>query len=217
MKGLNKFLIFISILAIIFMIGCKKNEFEDYKYLNDDNHVFEKVDYDELMEIINSDKGSIIYFGGSWCINCQAAIPFINEVAKMMYIEKIYNFDTKIDFDGEVRDIRRCNTEEDIKMWSNIVNTIGYSSGSVVKKEDVIVLDADGKELSTMPVPTIVVIKDGKVVTSLTKEGFYNPESNTLWDSNTFDGDDITSLYKTELMSLFTVFDGCENNECAAN
>ena len=102
-------------------------------------------------------------------------------------------------------------------MWSNIVNTIGYSSGSVVKKEDVIVLDGDGKELSTMPVPTIVVIKDGKVVTSLTKEGFYNPESNTLWDSNTFDGNDITSLYKTELMSLFTVFDGCENNECAAN
>lgn len=217
MKGLNKFLIFISILVITCMAGCKKNEFEDYKYLDDNKHVFEKVDYEQLLEIINSDEGFIIYFGGSWCINCQAAIPFINEVAKMMYIDKIYNFDTKIDFNGDVRDIRRCNTDEDVLMWSSIVNSIEFSSGSVVMKDDKEVVDKNGMTVSTMAVPTLVVIKEGKVVTSLTKEGFYNPETHTLWDSNTFDGNDITASYKTELMSLFTVYDGCTNNECAAN
>ena len=73
-----------------------------------------------------------------------------------------------------------------------------------------------------MPVPTLVVLKDGKVandddkkVGQLTEELFYNPDNGTLWDSMTFDGSDVTESFKTKLVSLFTVYDGCSNEECS--
>lgn len=232
MKKIFSFLIILFVL--ICSLSCTEEKKEDnptedqiyfksvYKYLDDEKSVFVRVDYNKLQEIIDSKETVIIMFGGSWCPNCQAIVKFVNEMAKKMYIDEIYCFDTKIDFDGEVRDIRRCNTESDTKMWSSIVNKIGFSSGNTVKKEDVEVLDEDGLTLSTMPVPTLVVLKDGKVandgdkkVGQLTEELFYNPDTNTLWDSMTFDGSDVTESFKTKLVSLFTVYDGCSNEECS--
>ena len=219
--------ILLVVFAFLFFSACDKDKeikptenqkwySENYKYLDDEKSVFIKVDYDKLQEIIDGGESAIIYFGGSWCPNCQAVVKFVNEIAKEMYLSNIYNFDTKIDFNGEVRDIRRCNTDSDVQLWSDIVNKIEFSSGNVVMKDEVAVVDKNGKELSTMPVPTFVVIKEGKVVGQLTEELFYNPVTNTLWDTNTFDGNEVTEEFKTKVVSLFTIYDGCTDEECSA-
>ena len=91
---MKKIIIILSMVLCMFGISCNKDnvdkEKEDfasnYKYLDDVNHVFEKINYDEIISLINKDGKAIIYFGGSWCPNCQAVVSFINDIAKKMHI-----------------------------------------------------------------------------------------------------------------------------------
>lgn len=221
---MKKIIIILSLGLCMFGINCNKNNVDkekevfasNYKYLDDVNHVFEKINYDEITSLINKDGKAIIYFGGSWCPNCQAVVSFINDIAKKMHIDTIYNFDTKIDFDGEVRDIRRCKNINDTDMWSKIINKIGYTSDKYVEIDGVKVKDSLGNFIPSMSVPTIVVINDGVIMSYVAREYFYNPDSLTLWDTKTFDGEDVTESFKTELVSLFTIYDGCTDDECSA-
>jgi thiol-disulfide isomerase/thioredoxin len=108
-----------KIISLLFIIGClfmmsscnytkeekqilkeyeelSTSDFNDkYEYLKDENNVFVSIRYEDLMKRLDTDT-FILYVGGAWCPNCQASVKFINEAAKELNIDKVYNFDTRI-------------------------------------------------------------------------------------------------------------------------
>lgn len=177
------FVISLFFLMGIGLTGCSSKEnnsneydyfMQNYKYLDDKENVFESLTYGELLGFLDSEGTYIIYFGGSWCPNCQAAVPFINEVAKKEKIIKVYNFDTRLDHKSSKLDIRKANDEAQTLMWETIIRKLGFDSGNVVKVDDKPVLGSDGMTISTMPVPTVLAIKNGKMLGSITREYIYD-------------------------------------------
>lgn len=68
-----------------------------YEHLNDENHVFQTLNYEELVNLFDSKGNYVVLFGGAWSESTQANIGFINQVAKEYGVDTIYNFDTKLD------------------------------------------------------------------------------------------------------------------------
>ena len=62
-----------------------------------DDIVFDAITYEELVGILESEGNYLILFGGSWCHNTRAAVPFINDYANQYGIKTIYNFDFYLD------------------------------------------------------------------------------------------------------------------------
>ncbi|MFD0674974.1 S-layer homology domain-containing protein [Cohnella sp. GCM10027633] len=85
-----------------------------YAALQNQSHVFETVTYYELDYLLRNastgaDDNYIVLFGGSWQPETQAAIGYINEVAKEYGITSIKNFDTKLDGPDGWVDITKSN------------------------------------------------------------------------------------------------------------
>ncbi|MEI6873686.1 MAG: hypothetical protein WCL50_00995 [Spirochaetota bacterium] len=68
-----------------------------FPHLTDPSPVFKTTTYDQLINLFESDGTYLILFGGEWCVNTQAVIGQINDVAKEYGVKTIYNFDTKLD------------------------------------------------------------------------------------------------------------------------
>ncbi|MEV5025961.1 S-layer homology domain-containing protein [Paenibacillus sp. LPE1-1-1.1] len=68
-----------------------------YEHLDDENHVFQTLNYEELVNLFDSKGSYVVLFGGAWSESTQANIGFINQVAKEYGVDTIYNFDTKLD------------------------------------------------------------------------------------------------------------------------
>lgn len=85
--------------------------------------VFEHVTYDELTKILGSEGDHIVLFGGSWCPNTQPVIGLINEYAKKHHIDKIYNWDTKLDGGIYGNDYQvRSNDHPHADLYVDLVN-----------------------------------------------------------------------------------------------
>lgn len=76
---------------------------------NKDDIVFDAITYEELVDIFESEGNYLILFGGSWCHNTRAAVPFINEYANQYGIKTIYNFDFYLDGTNSNTHIRNTN------------------------------------------------------------------------------------------------------------
>lgn len=59
--------------------------------------VFQNIYYDQLLYLLNQEGYYLILFGGSWCHNTRAAVPYINEYAKAFGINTVYTFDFRLD------------------------------------------------------------------------------------------------------------------------
>ncbi|MDQ8739368.1 hypothetical protein [Paenibacillus sp. LHD-38] len=68
-----------------------------YEHLNNENHVFQTLNYEELVNLFESKGNYVVLFGGAWSESTQANIGFINQVAKEYGVDTIYKFDTKLD------------------------------------------------------------------------------------------------------------------------
>lgn len=87
---------------------------EDFKVFEDKEIVFQQVGYDELNYLLNSKGNYLILLGGSWCGNTTAAIGYINELAKKYGIDKVYNFDFRLDGVTSAAHIRESETKTNI-------------------------------------------------------------------------------------------------------
>ena len=167
------------------------SDFNDkYEYLKDENNVFVSIRYEDLMKRLDTDT-FILYVGGAWCPNCQASVKFINEAAKELNIDKVYNFDTRISsLKTAEKDIRNCNNAAQESLYRAFIETIGYVNPNGTMTE--------GTDIARLAVPAVIAIKEGKVVGVLVKEYFYNEEKDLLYIM----GDEETNYKEEYLTSL---------------
>lgn len=62
-----------------------------------ENIVIDPVTLDELKYVLESEGTHAVIFGCAWCPNTRAIIKYVNEVAQQYGIDKVYNWDTKLD------------------------------------------------------------------------------------------------------------------------
>ena len=97
-----------------------------------DDIVFDAVTYEELVNIFESEGDYLILFGGSWCHNTRAAVPYINELANQYNINKIYNFDFYLDGETSQTHIRNTNASDPSRVTPGI--EYNYLYGELVSR-----------------------------------------------------------------------------------
>ena len=169
------------ILSYFFLIkkdDNKESDREKFKseYINvtsDNPFVYRSVD--QIINILEKGTG-VVYLGFPECPWCQAYVPYVEEVAKKVGIDKVYYFN--------IKDDRKNNTEEYQK---------------IVKILDVY-LPNDDEGNKRIYVPAIIVVQNGKIVefddeTSKDTKGYKTPEE--YWKN-----EDLDAL-KTKLEKSF--------------
>lgn len=159
------------ILSYFFLIkkgDNKESDREKFKseYTNvtsDNPFVYRNVD--QIINILEKGTG-VVYLGFPECPWCQAYVPYVEEVAKKVGIDKIYYFN--------IKDDRKNNTEEYQK---------------IVKILDVY-LPNDDEGNKRIYVPAIIVVQNGKIVefddeTSKDTKGYKTPEE--YWKNENLD------------------------------
>ena len=159
------------ILSYFFLIKKDDNKESDrekfkseYTNVTSDNpFVYRSVD--QIINILEKGTG-VVYLGFPECPWCQAYVPYVEEVAKKVGIDKVYYFNIKED--------RKNNTEEYQK---------------IVKILDVY-LPNDDEGNKRIYVPAIIVVRNGKIVefddeTSKDTKGYKTPEE--YWKNENLD------------------------------
>ncbi len=146
---------------------------EEYPLVHEDN-VFVYSDIETAINILEGGTG-VIYIGFPECPWCQAYVPYLNEVANDIGLDKIYYVNIKED--------RSINSE----MYTTLVSYL----------TDYLKLDDNGNP--RVYVPTVISVVNGEVTgfndeTSLDLKGFTDPE--LYWS------DEAVKNLKTDLISL---------------
>ncbi len=91
---------------------CTRANGEDDVFQNDDI-VFECLYFDELCNLLEAEGSYLILFGGRSSTQTRAAAPVINDLAHEYGVERIYNFDFRLDGVDDAADISRTFTGAD--------------------------------------------------------------------------------------------------------
>ena len=94
--------------------------------------VFDQVTYEELVNILESEGNYLILFGGSWCHNTRAVVPFVNDYAKQYGIEKVYNFDFYLDGTTGSTHVRNTTPTDESKITAG--TTFNHLYGELVSR-----------------------------------------------------------------------------------
>lgn len=168
MKNLKKFLlgailIVIGLILLYFFFIRKDDnkETDAQKFKNEysmvsDNNPFVYRNIDQIINILEKGTG-VVYLGFPECPWCQAYVPYVEEVAKKVGIDKVYYFNILED--------RKNNSEK----YQKIVKILN----------EYIPNDEEGNK--RIFVPALIVVKEGKILlfndeTSLDTKGYEKPE-----------------------------------------
>ena len=159
-------------------------------FKNKDNIVFDQVTYEELIHILESEGNYLILFGGSWCHNTRAAVPFINDYANEYGITTIYNFDFYLDGTTSTTHVRNTNPTDPAranagtdynflygelvtKYLTNLTDFVEYKTGST---SSVTYTDDEGADVNVakLQVPFLFLYNKDNTVDSLNGSGTSN-------------------------------------------
>lgn len=168
MKNLKKFLlgailVVIGLILLYFFFIKKDDNKEtdaqkfknEYNKVSDDNpFVYRNID--QIINILEKGTG-VVYLGFPECPWCQAYVPYVEEVAKKVGIDKVYYFNILED--------RKNNSEK----YQKIVKILN----------EYIPNDEEGNK--RVFVPALIIVKEGKILlfndeTSLDTKGYEKPE-----------------------------------------
>ena len=113
------------------------------------------------MKLIEKKESQIIYFGWASCPNCQAAIRYIDIVARNLGFKKIYYYD--------IRDIRK----EDGIQYHNLIEKLAYENSNKLPSG-----------VSRMPAPTVFVRKNQSTLSWVTREYFIDEKIGDLAEND---------------------------------
>lgn len=168
MKNLKRFLLRAILIVIglilLYFFFIKKDdnkETDAQKFRNEysnvsDNNPFVYRNIDQIINILEKGTG-VVYLGFPECPWCQAYVPYVEEVAKKVGIDKVYYFNILED--------RKNNSEK----YQKIVKILN----------EYIPNDEEGNK--RVFVPALITVKDGKILlfndeTSLDTKGYEKPE-----------------------------------------
>lgn len=202
----SKILLLLLLLCFI-ITGCSKKKedqfLKDYMNIVDENHVFQEIKYNQLLEVLKEGT-HLIYFGFPECPWCQQYVYYYNEYAKEFGIDHILYFNH--------RSIRTFTVTEDGPIlhleFQKIVELMGKEHLATIQ------ISKDGKEvknsnleeesdlitLSWIYAPTLYLVRNGKVIL----QGV-----STLADHNIIDGvlPVLTDVQKQTLKNnLFSLY-----------
>jgi len=158
----KRLLLIIPIIFSIILVGCTKEEktdstrfAEEYTQVTEYNYYVYR-DIEEIIKILEHGTG-VVYLGFPECPWCQAYVPFLNEVADIEGLEKIYYFNILED--------RKNNTKEYQEIVGILSNYLQY--------------DEEGNK--RIYVPAVIFVSDGEIIgfddeTSYDTKGFDNPD-----------------------------------------
>lgn len=173
MKNLKKFLlgailVVIGLILLYFFFIRKDDnkETDAQKFRNEysnvsDNNPFVYRNIDQIINILEKGTG-VVYLGFPECPWCQAYVPYVEEVAKKVGIDKVYYFNILED--------RKNNSEK----YQKIVKILN----------EYIPNDEEGNK--RVFVPALIIVKEGKILlfndeTSLDTKGYEKPED--YWEN----------------------------------
>lgn len=168
MKNLKRFLLGAILIVIglilLYFFFIKKDdnkETDAQKFRNEysnvsENNPFVYRNIDQIINILEKGTG-VVYLGFPECPWCQAYVPYVEEVAKKVGIDKVYYFNILED--------RKNNSEK----YQKIVKILNEY------------LPNDEEENKRVFVPALITVKDGKILlfndeTSLDTKGYEKPE-----------------------------------------
>lgn len=123
------------------LCSCEKDYMlRKYPTLKDNNHIFVVSTADEIIELLNSNQKAIIVFSFPECPWCQAAIPYINEIAKEEEYDKVYYLN--------ILEMRENKESYDHEKYLEIFEKIRFDIANPEK----------------LNAPTVIVINEGKVL-----------------------------------------------------
>ncbi len=168
MKNLKRFLLGAILIVIglilLYFFFIKKDdnkETDAQKFRNEysnvsENNPFVYRNIDQIINILEKGTG-VVYLGFPECPWCQAYVPYVEEVAKKVGIDKVYYFNILED--------RKNNSEK----YQKIVKILN----------EYLPNDEEGNK--RVFVPALITVKDGKILlfndeTSLDTKGYEKPE-----------------------------------------
>lgn len=127
----------------------------EYEKVEEDN-VFVYRSIEDIIKILENGKG-IVYLGFPECPWCQAYVPYLNDVAKEVGIDKIYYYNILND------------RKEETDNYKKILELLG----------EYVEYDSEGNK--RIYAPTVIFVDDGKIIgmdseTAKDTKGFKNPE-----------------------------------------
>jgi len=127
----------------------------EYKYLNDTEHVFKDITYDEFSYMLDNFGSGLVIIGGSFSENVQAVMKEVNDIAKREGLEEVLVYNPRfINVFQEEEDLRDCLTLENKLKYYNIVEKTNFKSDTLVR--DTLI--------AKIEVPTFFAIKNGTCV-----------------------------------------------------
>jgi len=157
----HKILLIATLIICLVLSGCKKEPTDSEKFKEEysqvgEYNVFVYRTSDEIIKILEHGTG-VVYLGFPECPWCQAYVPYLNEVADIEGLEKIYYYNIYND--------RKDNTE----FYQKVVNLT----------KDYLKYDEEGNK--RIFVPAIIAVKEGEIIgfddeTSLDTLGFKDPK-----------------------------------------
>lgn len=138
MNKLN--IILVTICCMFSLIGCKNNKItEDYPSLQGTKNIVSYTTASEVAKHLSSDYTGIIMFGFKRCPWCQAAIPYVNEIAKEKGFKKVEYLD--------IKDMRDNENSNDRPLYTEIFEKIKEKIGNPEK----------------IFAPTVIVLNKGEI------------------------------------------------------
>ena len=198
MKKKNILLITVIILVILliivaFLLFNKSETVEsdaktfasEYTLVGEDN-IFVYRSAEEIINILKNGTG-IVYLGFPECPWCQAYLPYLNDLAKDLHVEKIYYYNILED--------RKNNTKEYQEMVKILSDYLQY--------------DEEGNK--RIYVPAIIAVNEGKIVgfddeTSLDTNGLDDPKE--YWT------DEEVKDLKSKLTGMISKITGGNCTDC---
>ena len=171
----------ISIILILTFVlfglsSCGKDHMlNNYQELKDKNHIYKVCDATEIIDLLNSKERAVIVFSFPECPWCQAAIPYLNDVAKELNYKEVYYLN--------ILKIREENSIE----YQTIFNKIRYDIANPEK----------------INAPTVIVIDNGEVLGYHidTVSSHVKNENEVLMPMTQEQVDELKNIYR-ELLTL---------------
>ena len=164
----------------------------EYKFLNDENHVFIEISYNDLRDMIDEFKSGLVIIGGPWCNHTQAIMRETNQIAKREKLDTVYVYNPRfINIFKVEEDLRDCESLEHKLDYYYLIEKIGYKN-----KNNELVRDT---LIQRMDTPTFIAIKNGSVIDYFTSEYIKDPYirlENTLADKTMEFNNRISNMIK---------------------